>query len=560
MSHAFVTIIAAVPVDKIAALRASIEALGNPAKLSLKSELDAIGTVHFASVNVFPASAGDRGHLVFEFSGDGAPDDLLTLLAGKLSADLGPIFAQASDRGSASLYEFWKSRMVSVGQSPFANPGVNFTGTPGFSVERIRREGALAAHLTALLSQPLPAEPALQRLTRIRDELRHTQDWRWALEPEPLAQGGAPDLPKTVAEAVPVLGILAAPFAKTFLWPFLIPIVAAFVLGWWMQGFTLHGTLSALFYTALVAAGTAALVIGLAFLLYRKLRRHENAEIPQDQPPNRQAVDAILQRENFAAQNHLAALSVMKTGWLRRFTITLVFWGVAQLVQRYFRPGFLASLGTIHFARWVTVPKTGDLLFLSNYGGSWESYLEDFITKAHTGLTGIWSNTVDFPKTANLFQDGASDGERFKRWARRQQVPTSFWYSAYPGLTTANIRTNAAIRQGLGAALTESEARQFLSYFGSAARPESELESHEIQSLVFGGLDSSTKGRPFCSSFPEIKLTPRRGCARCCRRFRSRMAARSRKRRCLASRRRLCRSSGCRRPAPQRFRRPSPTV
>ena len=57
------------------------------------------------------------------------------------------------------------------------------------------------------------------------------------------------------------------------------------------------------------------------------------------------------------------------------------------------------------------VPNTGDLLFLSNYGGSWESYLEDFITKAHSGLTGIWSNTVGFPKTSNLFH-GRRDGRR----------------------------------------------------------------------------------------------------------------------------------------------------
>lgn len=488
------TIIAAIPVDKIAATRTSIEALGNPASSTLRSALDAIGLIHFASINVFAASAGDRGHLVFEFSGDGDPDDLLQRLAGVLSTHIDPVFAQASDRGSASLYEFWKSRVVTVGQSPFANPGVNFSGTPDFSVERIKREGALAAHLAASLSQPLPAEPALQRLNRIRDELRRTSDWRWALEPAPIAQGGAPDLPKTLGEAVRVLGILAAPFAKTFLWPLLIPIVAAFALSWWTSGFTLRAVWPALGCAALVAAVMVALAIAATFLLYRKLRRHEEAEIPQDRPPNRRAVDDIMKLENFAAQNHLAALSVMKTGCLRRFTITLVFWGVAQLVQRYFRPGFLASLGTIHFARWVTVPKTGDLLFLSNYGGSWESYLEDFITKAHTGLTGIWSNTVDFPKTANLFQDGASDGERFKRWARRQQVPTSFWYSAYPDLTTANIRTNAAIRQGLGAALTESEARQWLSLFGSAARPDSELESHEIQSLIFGGLKFLEEG------------------------------------------------------------------
>ena len=131
--------------------------------------------------------------------------------------------------------------------------------------------------------------------------------------------------------------------------------------------------------------------------------------------------------------------------------MTFAFWLIAQFVGRFYRAGFLGSLGTIHFARWCMVPKTGDLLFLSNYGGSWESYLEDFITKAHTGLTGVWSNTVGFPKATNLFLGGATDGDRFKRWARRQQVPTAFWFSAYRDLTTTNIRTNAAIRQGLAA-------------------------------------------------------------------------------------------------------------
>src|SRR4029453_13938250 len=128
------------------------------------------------------------------------------------------------------------------------------------------------------------------------------------------------------------------------------------------------------------------------------------------------------------------------------FTVTFAFWLIAQFVGRFYRAGFLGSIGSIHFARWSMVPRNGDLLFLSNYGGSWESYLEDFITKAHTGLTGVWSNTVGFPRTSNLFQDGATDGERFKRWARRQQIPTGFWYSAYPALTTANIRANAIIR------------------------------------------------------------------------------------------------------------------
>jgi deferrochelatase/peroxidase EfeB len=103
-------------------------------------------------------------------------------------------------------------------------------------------------------------------------------------------------------------------------------------------------------------------------------------------------------------------------------------------------------------------------------------------------LTGVWSNTEGFPKTANLVQKGASDGDFFKRWARRQQVPTGCWYSAYPDVTTTHIRTNAAIRQGLGAILTDEEARRWLLLFGARPRPASAMEVNEIQSLVFGGL------------------------------------------------------------------------
>jgi Dyp-type peroxidase family len=90
--------------------------------------------------------------------------------------------------------------------------------------------------------------------------------------------------------------------------------------------------------------------------------------------------------------------------------------------------------------------------------------------------------------------DGATDGDRFKRWARRQQIPTAFWYSAYPDVTTANIRTNAAIRQGLGGVMTEDEAQSWLSLFGSELRPVSTLESTEIQSLMFGGLKFLPEG------------------------------------------------------------------
>ena len=186
------------------------------------------------------------------------------------------------------------------------------------------------------------------------------------------------------------------------------------------------------------------------------------------------------------SQNHLFGVSTMKPGRLRLFTLRLAFSVILAFAQNVFRPGFLGSIGTIHFARWVMLPG-GQLLFYSNYGGSWESYLEDFITKAHAGLTGVWSNTIGFPRTRVLFLDGATDGDRFKRWARRQQHPTLAWYCAYPHLSTSRIRANAAIRQGLGAT-TESEARDWLGCFGSAPPTASKLEAGDIQAVLYSGL------------------------------------------------------------------------
>jgi hypothetical protein len=103
MSHAFVTIIAAVPLKDIAPLRASIEALGNPAVPRLAAALDGLAAIHFASLNVFEASRGDCGHLVFEFSGDGDADDLLRRLDQALGPDLAPVFAHADNRGARPL-------------------------------------------------------------------------------------------------------------------------------------------------------------------------------------------------------------------------------------------------------------------------------------------------------------------------------------------------------------------------------------------------------------------------------------------------------------------------
>ena len=86
----------------------------------------------------------------------------------------------------------------------------------------------------------------------------------------------------------------------------------------------------------------------------------------------------MFERENQRgyAQNHMISVTQRKPGAIRWFTSRLVFWAVTQFASKKDRPGFLSDIGTIHFARWVTAPGSPDIVFFSNYGGSWESCLE----------------------------------------------------------------------------------------------------------------------------------------------------------------------------------------
>lgn len=238
---------------------------------------------------------------------------------------------------------------------------------------------------------------------------------------------------------------------------------------------------------ALTLLATAALV----FMLYRRLRRLEAKDSVESKVPPSEQIEALMRQENRLGyvQNHMATVSRLKPGLLRRLTLRLAFLvvGTGHLVGR---PGFLGKNGVIHVARWMRLPKAPLLMFWSNFDGTWESYVADFIADAPTGVTAIWSNCVGFPRTEGLFGKGAKDRDQLVNWARRQQQPTLFWYSGYRDLTTDRIRTNAAIRQGLASAASDADARDWLSLFGSSYRPAASLDATEIPTLIFGGLST----------------------------------------------------------------------
>jgi Dyp-type peroxidase family len=483
----FVTI--AIPFDaaRLDAVRAKLEAWGNPASEALRAKLEPVGQIHFMSGNGFADAAS--AWLILEASSDASEAETIARLALSLEDEISDLLETAGKPVAGStLGEVLSRGRLSFGCGWFQTPGLMFCGTPGLDSQRIRNEAALAAHIEPLVTSQTAPGGALASLERIRQELRAQGSWDWAFEAAPAALlEGAP------ASSVPGDILAALPgVARYFLWPFLamaalVAVVDA-VLRWPARGAApdiLHAVAHGVGMAVIVALGLSLLFAGW---VYFSLRRAETKDAPDDTPPAIDLVDGIMARENRTAQNHLFAVSTMKPEWFRPITMRLVLFVAGLATTRVFRPGFLGPLGTIHYARFLRLKGTDKLLFLSNYGGSWQAYLEDFIVQASVGLTGVWSNTLGFPRTNNLVLGGSVDGDRFKRWARRQQLPTSFWYSAYPGLSTAGVRINAAIRRGLAEIATEDDARDWLSLFGSAPAPVSEIDTASVQTLALGGL------------------------------------------------------------------------
>ena len=500
MTEAMITIVAPLDPAQLAAAQRKIDALGNPSRSDLAGRLGALDGdlgIHFASLHALPSFTPDKAHLILEFSADGDQARAITQLVGAMGAELADVFSLSKDRGAGDIGSYLTRHVIATGFGLGASPGIGHSGSPGMSVGRITAEAALTEAIEAILARQGGGMSALDRLDAVRAELA-------ASHPDALKPAAIP-----VANRLTDAGGAIAPAILSFVRTYLAPWLLGLGLVWLILTIGL-GLFLAMHrevlphhagIAAVVAVGAAKLAIGLVvafaigFLIFAagvflRLRQLEASDWISDRAPDPATLHEIIARENEAgyAQNHMVSLTQLKVGWLRSFTLRLVFWAIATVGPLLYKPGHLGAIGTIHFARWVTVPGTRDFLFFSNYGGSWEAYLEDFITLSHTGLTGVWSNTVGFPKSSNLIGEGASDGERFKRYARQSMLPTRFWYSAYPELTTDMIRANADTRSGLSGGMTEDDAAVWLSRFGSALRPDSKLVSSEIQCLLFGGL------------------------------------------------------------------------
>jgi hypothetical protein len=363
---------------------------------------------------------------------DGEAGDFLAELADRARDGLRRIFSHCDGfAGDADLLAWMRARQV-----PASATYVNYLGR---SVLQVREESALQCALAARVPRtPLASASDAQR---VRDELRAFVDGevragRLALTPpEPTPLGWK--LANAVhAWGVPVLAALA--------------VVALFVAFPWR--------------TALAVLLALAVLAGVALLLFAiVLRRHETRDPELCPRPPAADLQALQELEDRDVTNQYTALGAVKPGVFRRGLLTVLLVAIDWACRHVFTRGHLARVQTIHFARWVCLDDRTRVLFTSNYDGSHQAYMDDFINKVGWGLNLVFSNGLGWPRTNWLVLGGARIEQRFKPYQRRHQLPTQVWYKAYPGLALVDLERNRRIREGLERArMSDMEAGAWL--------------------------------------------------------------------------------------------------
>jgi hypothetical protein len=204
------------------------------------------------------------------------------------------------------------------------------------------------------------------------------------------------------------------------------------------------------------------LIITSPFLVYM-LRRREKTDPDTAPHPGWDHIRRTSALEDQEIANQFTVFGDLKPGLFRRWLTAFLLWLLDYSARHIFNRGYLTRVQTIHFARWVFLDGRRRLFFASNYDGSLESYMDDFINKVAWGINLVFSNGIGYPRTNWLLFDGAKDEQKYKRVLRRHQLPTDVWYKAYPSLTVVDLERNSRIRQGIEQpSMSDKEAREWL--------------------------------------------------------------------------------------------------
>jgi hypothetical protein len=420
MKQTILTFITRVEPGRLHELNRLLNEIGEDVMHNPHLPFTSLKLLHFASL-VLHQDPSYGSYLVFENNFDGPLDDYLEDLYRHAAEALHRIYSCCEDFPASNAAD--RAQILSYLRSHVVRPNAYHIGNPGRPVERIRREDNLRDNIEDFLDDLVREGQAGSSLDSIRRRVQAFVQGQsalaWAFDVQPRQTA--------MEQLIPWLKVAIVALIALLLLPLLIPLF----IGWVIV-----------------------------------LRSKEKSDPVASDLGDKTHVRELVEREDrtHIVQNHMASIALVKPGFFRRATLRSVLW-LINLLARTQNKGKLGGIPSIHFAHWCLIDNGRRLLFLSNFDGSWENYLDDFIDKASPGLTSIWSNTENFPRTRFLVLEGARDGARFKDMARDSQTYTNVWYSAYPDLTVQTVDNNSAIREDLFTSLDETSKRDWLLRF-----------------------------------------------------------------------------------------------
>lgn len=148
------------------------------------------------------------------------------------------------------------------------------------------------------------------------------------------------------------------------------------------------------------------------------------------------------------------AMNVLTPMPPRRTWIQNALFMIARVVPQQLSG--LLGLKLIHFARWVIIRRNqwpdpagrgvqnidnDYMLFLSNFNGTWDQYIDAFADGIPQGLDLFWYASTKYPHSIPI--------STFKSYITANQIHTSYYYNATPGAAQRDIKAALRVREEL---------------------------------------------------------------------------------------------------------------
>jgi len=366
---------------------------GNPCLEEGVFPFQKLESVHFGRWVVVPATESLPASLIYAANIDGSVENHLNEVVDNIPEGLDKILEHcqgypiADARTKASRLDYLKKyKIVTQGF---------YTGAPNRTVKQVHQEAKLHQAIKAYIKENKGNwKSSKEAFTALKLKFKNDEQWNWA----------------KANYQLPKVNIL----------------------------------LTVLFVLLILALLPLILIAIILIRFFYETREHPESITQNQIPLERLAV--LKDQEDIIYQNQLSQVFETKTG-LRRMMLRFLLWATTIAARIVFVKGQLFGTPTIHFARWVLIDKGQRFVFFSNFDGSFDEYLGDFVDNNGWGLNLIYGAAKGYPKTFFMIGGGSYKILEFMGWGRNTQVPTPIWYSAYPWYGQQQIISKTILRK-----------------------------------------------------------------------------------------------------------------